>query len=410
MKKSLLLCVALLKITLSHADQNIEIIGGNNISTPPIAIMDFTNNDDSGNNNIANIIANDINVSGDIKAINISSNQKQIESNITYIVSGVVKGDNISYTLQQNNESSTVVLTNTIINLNKNTRLAAHTISNQIYQKLTNTPGIFTTKIAYIAQDKRNYKLIVADYDGFNPKVILSTKNIIASLAWSPNGSQIAYISLESGKPVVYVQNVYTPSRFIVANFPGSNSSPTFTPTGSQIAVTLTKDSGSHIYLVDNTVFSSNSSAIPLISDGSIDTEADIGANENIVFTSNHDGGPQIFMANLSNTSAPKRLTINLGNYNTTARLAHNLSKITFIHRDMGTLRTYVQDLRTGANYPVSMGTSLDTAPSFAPNDKLILFSSGNAVYIVNTNGTTQTKLNTINYNQIIDLRWANNY
>ena len=76
----------------------------------------------------------------------------------------------------------------------------------------------------------------------------------------------------------------------------------------------------------------------------------------------------------------------------------------------MGTLRTYVQDLRTGANYPVSMGTNLDTAPSFAPNDKLILFSSGNAVYIVNTNGTTQTKLNTINYNQIIDLRWANNY
>ncbi|MFO0318972.1 MAG: hypothetical protein ACK5Z5_01025 [Neisseriaceae bacterium] len=142
----------------------------------------------------------------------------------------------------------------------------------------------------------------------------------------------------------------------------------------------------------------------------SISTEADIGKNNTLVFTSDHDGGPQIFMSDAMGMMRPKRLTFNLGNYNTTAKLSHDLSKITFIHRSYGTLRTYVENLATGSSYPVSMGTSLDISPSFSPNDKLILFSSNNAMYITNVNGTTQTQLNNIRYNQIIDQRWSNTF
>ena len=49
-------------------------------------------------------------------------------------------------------------------------------------------------------------------------------------------------------------------------------------------------------------------------------------------------------------------------------------------------------------------------APSFAPNDRLVLFSSDKTMYITNTTGTTQAKLNNINYAQIIDQRWSDNY
>ncbi len=401
--------VFILNISNTFADQNIEIIGGNSIATPPIAVMNFTN-DTSTTNNLANIIATDLNITGDIKAINVI-NKSQIESSVKYIVSGSVIGDTASYTLTLNTESNTVLLQNKLLNLNKNTRLLAHTISNQIYQKLTNTKGAFTSKIAYIVVDKNKYKLIVSDYDGYNPKVLISTNSILSSLAWNPNGSQIAYVSYEPNKPVVYVQDLYKPKRYIVAAFSGSNSSPTFTPDGNQLAVTLTKDGGSHIYLVDNTKYNADSIAIPVINWSTIDTEANIADNESILFTSNHDGGPQIFMANLSNTRTPQRLTLNLGKYNTTAKFAHDLSKITFIRRDGGTLRTYVEDLTTHASYPVSINTSLDLAPSFAPNDKLILFSSdNNQMYLVNTTGTTQTNLKNIQYDQIIDQRWSNSY
>ena len=406
----LITCISICNITIAHADQNIEIIGGNSVSTPPIAIMNFTNNKESGNNNIANIIATDFNITGDVKAVNVND-KSQIDSKVQYIVSGIVNSDNtVAYTLKQNNESGSLLLTNKLLNLNKNARLLAHTISNQVYQKLTSTPGIFTSKIAYIAQDGDRFKLIISDYDGYNPKILISTKSVLSSLARNPNGSQIAYVSYEPGKPVVYVQDIYKPRRYLVANFSGSNSSPAFTDDGLQLSVTLTKDNGSHVYLIDNAKYTPDTYAIPLENFGTIDTEASMGKNNTFVFTSNHDGGPQIFMASLQNSHKPKRVTVDLGRYNTTGRLSHDLSKIIFIRREAGSLRTYIEDLATSSSYPVSINTNLDLAPSFAPNDKLILFSSDNTVYLVNTTGTTQTKLNNINYSQIIDQRWSNNF
>jgi Tol biopolymer transport system component len=108
--------------------------------------------------------------------------------------------------------------------------------------------------------------------------------------------------------------------------------------------------------------------------------------------------------------SAPTRVTQNLGNYNTTARYSNDASKITFINRNSGTLRTYVLDLTTKSAYPISQGTVHDLSPSFAPNDKLVLFSSDNFMYISNITGTTQTKLKTPIFGQIIDQKWAKDF
>lgn len=408
MKKFLFLCASFITFNLAIADQDITIVGGKNVSAPPIAIMNFAN-DSGARNNIANIINNDLNITGDIKAITVD-NKNQIESRVNYIVTGALNGSSITYTLKLNNESGSIVLTNKVTNFNNNIRLAAHTISNQIYQKLTNTPGIFTSKIAYTVKSKGRYKIIISDYDGFNPKEIISTNSVLSSIAWNPNGSQIAYVSYEAGKPIVYVQDIYKPKRYIVSGFLGSNSSPVFTKDGNHLVVTLSKeDYGSQLYLINNAPFSSKSSARPILGGfSSINTEADLDKNNAMVFTSDKNGGPQIFMSSIMG-STPKRLTFGLGNYNTTARFSHDSSKITFIHRDNGTLRTYVQSLGTGSKYPVSNTTS-DLAPSFAPNDKLILFSSNSDMYIANVTGTIQTQLNNIRFDQIIDQRWSDNF
>ena len=106
--------------------------------------------------------------------------------------------------------------------------------------------------------------------------------------------------------------------------------------------------------------------------------------------------------------STPKRLTNNLGNYNTTPRYSPDGSKLTFINRLDGTLKAYVLDLATQAAYPISQATNQDVAPSFAPNGKLIIFSSNNTIYISNSTGTQQTSLGNINFSAIIDQRWSN--
>ena len=71
MKKFLFIIGCILTFNFGFADQSITIVGGNSVSTPPIAVMNFANDTESINN-VANIIANDLNVSGDVKAINIA--------------------------------------------------------------------------------------------------------------------------------------------------------------------------------------------------------------------------------------------------------------------------------------------------------------------------------------------------
>lgn len=414
-KKAPLLLITLIFATFNaYADQNIEIVGGSAAGLPKIAIIKFEN-DTPGDNNLTDIVANDLSITGEF-SVKEYDNADQIESSVQYVVSGSVvtnpdsNSSVLNYRLNNNLIESAPNLVSQNVTINpQDIRKAAHKGSNAIYKTITNVAGIFTSKIAYILQNKKQYQIVVSDYDGFNQKTIISTHSPLISLAWDTSGQQIAYSSFESNKPVVYVQDLYKVNRYPVANFSGSNSSPAFSTAGSaQLAVTLTMgDEGSHIFLVNNAPYTKHSRAIQLIKYGSIDTEASIGKNGSIVFTSNHDGGPQVFMTDMKG-STPVRLTVNLGKYNTTPRLSHDLSKITFINRNSGTLKTFVMDLATKSAYPISQSTSLDMSPSFSPNDKMVLFSSNGFMYLANTTGTTQTRLKKIN-GEIIDQRWANN-
>ena len=91
-------------------------------------------------------------------------------------------------------------------------RLAAHRIADDIFEKLTGIRGAFATRIAYVTvtgqPPAQRYKLIVADTDGENPRVILESGQPIMSPAWSADGQWLAYVSFENKRSAVYVQKV----------------------------------------------------------------------------------------------------------------------------------------------------------------------------------------------------------
>src|SRR5262245_14493040 len=126
-------------------------------------------------------------------------------------------------------------------------RLVAHRIADYIYEKLTGERGVFATRIAYVTKAAQRYTLWVADSDGEGAQTALNSTEPIISPAWSPDGNELAYVSFETKKPVVYRQDISSGKRSTVANFKGSNSAPAWAP-GGNMAVVLTRDGLSQIY------------------------------------------------------------------------------------------------------------------------------------------------------------------
>jgi TolB protein len=249
-------------------------------------------------------------------------------------------------------------------------RQSAHRIADFVYEKLTGDKGIFSTRIAYVTKVANRYNLWIADADGENAQSALASPEPIISPAWSPLGGQLAYVSFESRKPVVYVHEIATGKRRLLANYRGSNSAPAWSPDGRSLAVTLSRDGGSQLYLID----AQGGEPRRLSQSSSIDTEPVFSPDgKTIYFVSDRGGSPQIYRMPTSGGS-PQRLTFT-GSYNISPAVSPDGKSLAYISRVNGAFRLHMMDLASGSSVPVTE-SSADESPSFAPNGRLIIYAS----------------------------------
>jgi len=249
-------------------------------------------------------------------------------------------------------------------------RLAAHLIADYIYLKLTGDKGVFSTRIAYVTKMAQRYQLWVADADGENAQSAFTSPEPIISPAWSPNGSQLAYVSFESRKPVVYTHDVASGKRRLIANFRGSNSAPAWSPDGRTLAVTLSRDGGSQLYAID----AAGGEPRRLAQSSSIDTEPTYSPDgKSIYFVSDRGGSPQIYKMAASGGNSD-RVTF-VGSYNISPSISPDGRWMAYISRVSGAFKLHVMELATGSVNAIS-DTSSDESPSFSPNSRLIVYAT----------------------------------
>ncbi len=272
-------------------------------------------------------------------------------------------------------------------------RLAAHRIADAIYEKLTGEKGVFSTRIAYVVKAGPRFTLRVTDADGEGGQVALTSPEPIISPAWSPDGREIAYVSFETQKAVVWVQDLSTGARRPIANFRGSNSAPAWTVDGSSVAATLSQAGGSQIYLI------SREGGTPrrLTNSSSIDTEPVFSPDgKQIYFVSDRGGAPQIYRMPAAGGDA-QRVTF-AGSYNVSPSISPDGRLMAFVTRTNAGYQVATQDLSGGGSgVTLLTDTSADESPSFAPNGKLIIYASraqGQDVLMTTTlDGKIKTRL-----------------
>lgn len=248
-------------------------------------------------------------------------------------------------------------------------RLSAHRVADWAYQQLTGTPGVFATRISYVTKANGRYTLWIADSDGENPKSALSSPEPIISPSWAPQGNQLAYVSFESRKPVVYVHELASGQRRIVANFKGSNSAPAWAPDGRSLVATLSRDGGSQLFRVDLT-----GGEPRRLTQGNINTEPAFSADGTVLyFVSDRGGSPQIYRMPAQGGPA-ERVTF-AGSYNISPATSPDGRWLAYVSRSGAGFTLQLMDLKSGQITPLT-DTSADERPSFAPNSRMIMYAT----------------------------------
>jgi len=399
-----LVAVALLPAGLARAQLTIEIIGGAG-TTIPVAIVPF-----EGENafplGITGIVGADLARSGLFRLVDTAGMPRPSRAEDVRAADWRTRGaDAVAVGSMRPLGDGRVDVRFALVDTVKQATLAsmsytvtpqqfratAHRIADEIYEKLTGTPGVFSTRIAYVTKQGTRYQLQVADADGADPQTIVTSNEPLLSPRWSPDGARLAYVSFESRKPVVYVQSLATGARTAVANFRGSNSAPAWSPDGRTLAVTLTREGGSQIFLMNP----DGTNTRRAMSSGAIDTEAAFTPDgRSLLFTSDRGGTPQIYRLNLGG-GAVERVTFD-GTYNVSPRPLPDGSGIVFVRRDGGRFQIATMDFATRQTQVITQGPQ-DESPSVAPNGKLVIYANeqgGRGVLAaVSTDGRVKQRL-----------------
>ena len=255
-------------------------------------------------------------------------------------------------------------------------RDVAHRISDQIYERVTGIRGAFSTKILYVLVEAPGtpsavYRLLMADADGERERTLFRSGEPLLSPSWSPDSQRVAYVSFETGRSTIVVQNLRDGSRSHVAAYRGINGAPAFSPDGKQLAMSLSRDGNAEIYVKD---LASEELRRVTRNPSAIDTEPSWSADGgSLIFTSDRGGKPQIYRLDLA-TGYPERLTFS-GDYNARARLLPDGQHLVYVHRRAGVYHIAWQDLERDAVHLLTE-TALDESPSLAPNGTMMMYAT----------------------------------
>lgn len=251
-------------------------------------------------------------------------------------------------------------------------RRIAHIISDAIYSRLTGEGAYFDSSIVYIAEsgpaNKRVKRLAIMDQDGANHSFLTNGLETVLTPRFSPTKREITYLSYSSGIPHVYLYDISTGRQEILGSYEGITFAPRFSPDGNSLVFSQSVRGNSEIY----TINLRNRKRQRLTNNGAIDTSPSFSPDgQRIVFTSDRGSKPHLYVMNADGSNA-ERISFGKGSYTTPVWSPRgDLIAFTKQHRgkfSIGVMRT------DGSEERILSQSYLEEAPTWSPNGRVLMF------------------------------------
>lgn len=271
------------------------------------------------------------------------------------------------------------------------TRQIAHHFADEVVRMVTGEAGIATTHVLYRRKSENRWEVIMADYDGYNPRVVLSQTVPLVYPRWVDESKALTYTSFRYGKPDLFIRYLSEPASEVLARYDGTNYSVDWSKAHERMAASLSKDGNAEIYVMDKKGKPTNR----LTHSRAIDTSPSWSpTGREIVFTSDRPGTPQIYVME-SNGGNVRRLTFH-SNYNESPCWSPKGDWIAFVSRIEGRFQLCV--MRPDGSDVTQLTTDYaeHEDPRWAPNGRHLIYSqrgAGEAVISIIDTGTGGTRI-----------------
>lgn len=257
-------------------------------------------------------------------------------------------------------------------------RRAAHKCSGMAYKGVTGSPGLFDTRIAYVAEGGvgagLTKRIAVMDSDGTNHSYVTAGDSIVLTPRLSPGAERLAFVSFGGGVPQVRIVDLATNNQRPLTPIGSVGFAPRWSPDGNRIAFSMMQGGNADIYVVGA------NGGVPqrLTYSPGIDTDPSFSPDgTQIVFESDRGGSQQLYVMN-ANGSAPRRLSFGNSGAYASPDWSPDGKLIAFTLRTAGARRIGVM-AADGSGEKLLTNGPADEGPSWAASGREILFQRTDA-------------------------------